>query len=1425
MKLRELSNDELTSIFTSLKIEGNERYVIKTNYFIEGTNETEHYSFKKHFHEDNLRSDAMDEINLNISSKIKYYATTERDLNLEFLAPELYKQFSEPDKIVFFVGAGLSRLLEYPSWEGLADKAIGELRKKKIINYYTEERINNTIKDPLQKLSIFESYYKHDSDEYRKFYSQIFNEDKRDRKNNPYDLLANREFNAAFITTNIDAEIMNALRNKDSAANVSGPDDLSVTPSLPKNYQIKLDVNELKHDKVAMIHGRYNDPKNIVMSNFDYIQKYYREDDISHFLKDVFKQKTVIFIGYGLAELPILATIIDSETKNQPQRENSNSEDGLNNHYLLLDSFENEKDLQYIYQNYFRNFNIKIIPYHLDEESYSRIITVLESWRVALRSEKERFIEDTIFIDEFLKTGNYFESIIKKIKQEGNQVLFNQLFIGIDKIEYFTRLKDEGFFDVKKIPKADNNLHPFYPPLLYLEKIAIQLEKEGDIQNPILNEILRIIIDVSEEYKINNFLNLNTTTIWYFIRIINHLPNSLLTKNFIDKVIIVWIKNFVISDWNFERILNVIFLKLCTYEDVLKAEMILKSILLRTDEIKTKDIEDNLDFRYLTKDSSEINVFFENCSSDFISFLSDQINYLRVNSYPIEFKFEKDGLEYNYKAKLASNKTFEFKLTNISSDIDIKNGEITFTRYSDEKEIKERIISSINDYFQVDSSIINLYYFLHWGKQSYRMDEEIFDDDIHYRTDLVKVLSKFLKRILLAKAEIKPHEIITIIQSYFDIDYSIPFFKQLTLPIIEVNFDLFSKFFLNTVLDERLWICNLNIGLEKDIMTFLKRNQKQLRKEHIGKLNSIIQNIGKKYSSEDEDFQRKIDYEKLEWLDALKENSSFNPQYDMLNAKYNLKPDYFSLRGKTKYYNGEISPYTVEELLSYNVPKLYFALVDFKQIDKYRFEDPSVRGLVNALRKVSELNPKKMLELIEYNLAIPIPYMNGIIEGIKVSFKNSENEIKFDEDKLFKVVLLYIQSSDFNDNKLIIEEFFRDHQKEWFVSEIAQLLEEYLKNKTRKVECEETIRLILQTISKLLNELIGDSYSEKDGKQIRDYNLNYVLNSSKGKVLSALFEFAWYKKSTLNESFLEPLVKQIFIQAFTEKYRDAYILFGTYLAQFISIEKAFAFEWIKKIQNAGEEEWKCFFGGWLFFKMQYCSPEIYIKLKPHFKRALDLKFYSEDFHNSGLIRSILIAYYWNYEGIKGRIFQKMLKESSIETLGKLLGYACTDFYEFQKHEKLDSTRIKILVLWKELKNKFESVTEDGIEKVRFNMLELIRYWDKIDQELFELLLYSINNFKAGISVEDFIEELDRLLEIDGGNTAYISQLVLNLTGKEYCPFSEDKYGGQIYDLLEKFILIENDSALQNIKYACINLIKNSNGLQKRGSEILKKLGR
>ena len=58
--------------------------------------------------------------------------------------PELREMFDPPEEIiqagldgelVFFIGAGASILLGMPSWAGLAEKALTELKDEGLVNY------------------------------------------------------------------------------------------------------------------------------------------------------------------------------------------------------------------------------------------------------------------------------------------------------------------------------------------------------------------------------------------------------------------------------------------------------------------------------------------------------------------------------------------------------------------------------------------------------------------------------------------------------------------------------------------------------------------------------------------------------------------------------------------------------------------------------------------------------------------------------------------------------------------------------------------------------------------------------------------------------------------------------------------------------------------------------------------------------------------------------------------------------------------------------------------------------------------------------------------------------------------------------------------------------------------------------------------
>jgi len=75
-----------------------------------------------------------------------------QDLREIFNPPDEIIQAGLNGELVLFIGSGISMLLEFPSWDNLANKALAELREMKCLNYSEIEQLKNL--DPKKKLSI-----------------------------------------------------------------------------------------------------------------------------------------------------------------------------------------------------------------------------------------------------------------------------------------------------------------------------------------------------------------------------------------------------------------------------------------------------------------------------------------------------------------------------------------------------------------------------------------------------------------------------------------------------------------------------------------------------------------------------------------------------------------------------------------------------------------------------------------------------------------------------------------------------------------------------------------------------------------------------------------------------------------------------------------------------------------------------------------------------------------------------------------------------------------------------------------------------------------------------------------------------------------------------------------------------------------------
>ena len=306
--------------------------------------------------------------------------------DLELLV-DLKSLFLKNEKLCVFVGAGISKLLKLPLWRELADSAIEYLHGTNKINYFEYQRIKNDVVDPKQKLTIFHSLLPKTTKEAKDFYERALKANSN--KKNPYDLLV--EFDWVKVTSNIDNEFYNALRRK--LERLKGKlallHESKVMPKPAKKESNDFDVSKLDHETIYHIHGSIDDLEQTILTTKDYIEEYYGDSGrLKTFLRGLFNEYSVIFIGYGLEEFPILEHVIKNSK----------------NHYAVMGTYQSEMNLFRLNSEYFKTLNITPIPFYLDFNGYDRLLNMLDFWIQNIRDSRAKdYYQKIRAIDESIE--------------------------------------------------------------------------------------------------------------------------------------------------------------------------------------------------------------------------------------------------------------------------------------------------------------------------------------------------------------------------------------------------------------------------------------------------------------------------------------------------------------------------------------------------------------------------------------------------------------------------------------------------------------------------------------------------------------------------------------------------------------------------------------------------------------------------------------------------------------------------------------------------------------------------------------------------------------------------------------------------------------------------------------------------------------
>lgn len=270
------------------------------------------------------------------------------------IIPKEIENAAQSGELVVFVGAGISRLVECPTWNGFADKILDQLVPDGI-NYYELSQIKS-IPDPKKKLSIAQIIAKEKKISLN--FKVIF--DIKAKNPNVYSYL--NKFNCTFVTTNYDKFLVPLSRK-------SEPEENWRFYQKKDLLREKLDVN----GNVIHLHGCIDDHNSMVITTRDYLD-HYSTKETQEFLTYLFKSKTVLFLGYGLEEIEVLEYILrrgsatDKDTS-PPRR------------FILQGFFNAEISLLEMLRNYYlETFNAGLIGFPKDYKSYAHQEQILNSW-------------------------------------------------------------------------------------------------------------------------------------------------------------------------------------------------------------------------------------------------------------------------------------------------------------------------------------------------------------------------------------------------------------------------------------------------------------------------------------------------------------------------------------------------------------------------------------------------------------------------------------------------------------------------------------------------------------------------------------------------------------------------------------------------------------------------------------------------------------------------------------------------------------------------------------------------------------------------------------------------------------------------------------------------------------------------------------
>ena len=322
--------------------------------------------------------------------------------------PEALKEAAARRTLIPFVGAGASKLAGCPNWSEFAEGVLQALVDAGQITYAQVEQVRHL--GPRTKLSIARAI-EHQTNANIDFRGLLHRTalEKHPDGNRLYSAVL--ALGNVVVTTNYDCWLDRAVRisaaTEPQAAPATAPVDVRrKVVWKPKDFLPGLLTGE---NTVIHLHGSVEEPRSMVITTQDYLQHYRNdrrraeepENRVLTFLEELFRQKNVLFIGYGLEELEVLEYVV---LKSRITGASGDVTPQAPRHFMLQGFFSYQEELAGSLTRYYRDCGIELIPFRLDELNWRQLIDVVDDFARQIPTGQplllEKFREMDALLDE-----------------------------------------------------------------------------------------------------------------------------------------------------------------------------------------------------------------------------------------------------------------------------------------------------------------------------------------------------------------------------------------------------------------------------------------------------------------------------------------------------------------------------------------------------------------------------------------------------------------------------------------------------------------------------------------------------------------------------------------------------------------------------------------------------------------------------------------------------------------------------------------------------------------------------------------------------------------------------------------------------------------------------------------------------------------